>query len=263
MGERIMKVSLSQFVVVVLPFLLACGSSSNSGDNSGFSSQPQGNFSLGQELPPSDTSRYTVGCVTPGEPSSQSQIDLRLRVGTVFTESVKYGSNSAPSMSGLVEETVQGVTAASLLSGFRVLSVSGVDSVQPGWTTAKSCTMPSTGAMTCQYNPPFPTITLPNSNCVIDPTGGTNKVYSGSFTTTNGVKVNVYKLVYTLDGNITCGGTAVGQGQLEVSSIVSNDVPSLQSSEFCGGVPVFASASLKGPDSRPIFGVSFEVLALQ
>src|SRR5271170_3144740 len=90
-----MKSTLSVSVAVTF-FMMGCGSSSNNNgsinNGSGFLT-PQGNYSMQETLPTSDTSRYTLGCQT-GTQTSIVQIDPRLKPNQTF-DYVAQGLSSA------------------------------------------------------------------------------------------------------------------------------------------------------------------------
>jgi hypothetical protein len=210
---------------------------------------PQGSYRPTGTMDPSDNSIYAVGCRTPGQSTSQAQIDSRLRVGQLFDYnfSTTYLGHT---LSASAQSRVMAINPTALSLNTAVFAVSGISGVRRGDTLTATCSASSDPF--CVFSPAIPEISLPAlDNCEFagNPSPSMSADH-GIFTTATGTTVNAYRVSVQLDGDFACGSQNYGHTALQIQIIKSNEVPSFFSDHFCGGVPVFGAVNI-APDTGP------------
>jgi hypothetical protein len=209
-----------------------------------------------------DFSRYRDGCLIPGFSIPKKQIDSRLQPGSTFEISELYQNGEGP-VRRINKEVITWINTGTKIGYFQFFrDLEDVQGLEMGFQNYKSCPF-SGGDMVCESYPPEPSHNFLKGEyemCAGDGSGiPVRAVHSGLFRMRDGNIIKAHRMVESVKTGYFCKGTGLSQVKKITTIITSNEIPSYNSTVFCGGVAIYKNVEVRSLDGKLVFNHAQEL----
>jgi hypothetical protein len=233
----------------VMVLLVACGRVENKKVEPGL---PGSSFVEETQLDTNDTSRFSVGCKSPGVPYGPTayRLDSRLKPGMGATISVAAFDESGTARRVVYRTNVTSVGSKKFVTENRILSTAGLSANDLPATTTIDCSE-GQASISC-INLAFrlvidKEVNAPTETCNVEDLVRETQLWKGRFTLSDQSQtVPAFRVRNRWIGKIKCGNQVREQGERAEEIFYSNETPGIQFGfANCGGEKLFEKSILR------------------
>ncbi|MEQ1875262.1 MAG: hypothetical protein ABL958_01360 [Bdellovibrionia bacterium] len=246
-------------VILLWPWIFAVADS--------FPKDSQGKF---QAIGPAkifDTGRFGPGCAIKGLPFHKAQVDARAPFGGTYVTEELFRNGPGP-LRTVGKDTIIWLVGDQKIGYFETFSkVHEVPGLPSGFQTYKSCPFHN-GELQCVFTP-FPPAHNPADgqyvNCSAKRSRKSRPVAeTGIFRFSDGREVAAYRVAYSIGHtDYRCTGEYFKEVTSSITEIYSNEVPSWETSRFCGGTLIYNSRVDMALLGHFVSGYSKEIVKIE